>query len=1066
MKKLVQSLFIVLLLVTTVMAQDRVVKGVVTAAEDGLPLPGVSVSVKGTTSGTQTNANGQYSLKITTSNPVLVFSFIGTKTQELAVPASNTLNVKMVSDAEQLSEVVVVGYGSTTKESFTGSAIKIGQENIERKNVSSVGNALAGEVAGLRVVNKSGQPGEAPKIRIRGIGSVNGSRDPLYVVDGVPFSGDITSINNADIESATVLKDAAATAIYGSRGANGVIIITTKSGRGKNSFVEADVNYGVNMDLLPRYKVIKSPEDYVGLAWESLYNYGRKTNEPNPVDFADENLFDYLGPSANIWNVADGSELIDPITKKVRPGVKRQFDPENWADYAFQSSNRSDINVKFGGSSDKTNYYSSFGYLNDKGYSINSDFQRLTGRLNLDHKVNSWLSTGMNFNFARSKRNVGGQSEDSGNIFWFVDNMPSVYPLFLRDANGNKIPDPYYGGFQFDYGDDNSGRQFGSLTNAIADATYDIMRHNRSEINGRAYVNFNIIKGLTFENSLGIQYYNNVHNDRRNKYYGSAASTGGYLYQEHKELKSYNLLNLLRYKFSINDHSIEALAAHEASDYSLNTLELGATQLVDQDILEYNNATVFSPITSFTNSYAIESFFGQINYDFAKKYYLSGSLRRDGSSRFLNNKWGTFGSVGAGWIISHEDFLKNQDYIKFLKLKASYGVIGDQAGVGYYSGYDLYTIENNNDKPALIFDSKGNPDLTWETSKMFQTGVEFDLGNYLSATLDYYIKNTSNLIFNRQIGPSIGYQFIQVNDGNLRNQGFEFDLTGHILKSKKYYIDLGVNGEMFKNKLTKMPIDPSTGSAKIIDVQGQFGWSEGHSIYDYYIRDFVGVDPADGSSMWKVYYTDNNGNGVYDADEGIPSLALFDNPNNQKILETTTKEYSDATQFYVGKSAIPKIRGAFRLNAGYKNFDLSVQMLYSFGGYAYDAVYATLMNNSTVGMNNWHQDIFARWQEPGDITNVPSLNNQADENVSALSSRFLTKSNFVSLNNIRLGYNFDQNLLKNIGVGGLSVWVSGDNLWMHSARKGFNPSASEAGTSERYRYSPLSTFSAGLRARF
>src|SRR5690606_7089207 len=290
--------------------------------------------------------------------------------------------------------------------------------------------------------------------------------------------------------------------------------------------------------------------------------------------------------------------------------------------------------------------------------------------------------------------------------------------------------------------------------------------------------------------------------------------------------------------------------------------------------------------------------------------------------------------------------------------------------------------------------------------------------------------------------------------------------VGHIVKNENFYLDLGINGEAFKNKITKMPIDPSTQLPKVIDIQGSYGWAEGHSIYDFYMRDFVGVDPEDGLSMWKVYYTDNNGDGSFNAGEQIASMALFNNPDNKEIKEGTTKTYSQATQYYVGKSALPAIRGAFNLRAGYKGFDLSAQLLYSLGGYAYDGAYAILMNNDAIGSNNWHNDIFNRWQKPGDVTDVPRLSNDWDANVNSVSTRFLTKSNYLMLNNVRLGYNFKSDWIKTFGAQALSVWVSADNLAIASARKGFNPSTHQAGSSSMYRYSPLSTVSAGLRVKF
>lgn len=1066
-QKLLSLILLYSLFIGIAYAQDRQIRGQVTSKEGGNPIPGVTVTVVGTSIATQTNANGQFTINVG-SGSSLSFSMLGYVVERVRISDQSEVNVALTSAQTFLDEVVVVGYGTTTKESFTGTAKKVNAENIERKSVSNISQALAGEVAGVSVVNGSGQPGTAATIRIRGFGSVNGNRSPLYVLDGIPFNGELTAINPSDIESTTVLKDAAATAIYGSRGANGVILINTKKGTGrKTSFVEADVNFGVNMALLPRYDVIRSPEQYILYGWEGLYNSAPST-ATSQVDFAMANLFDEEGVRAanNIWKVNSAADLIDPVTRTIKSGVTRKFDPENWADYAFQNAARSDMNVRFGGNNERANYYSSLGYLNDKGYSINSDFKRFSARLNVDNKVKSWLNVGTNIGYSRTERNNAGQSEDSGSVFWFVDNMPSIYPLFERDANGNKIDDPIYGGYRYDYGERNA-RRFGSITNSISDAHNSVRRHDRNEVNAVGYVNFNIIKGLTFENSLGVNYYHNKYTSRDSKFYGSSVATKGSIGQSRTERSAYNLLNLLRYRTQFDGlHNVEALVAHEAQDFQNNVMYAGKNQLVRDNSDEFDNAVVMTGISSYTDRYTLESFFGQVNYDYNGKYYLSGSVRRDGSSRFVNQKWGTFGSVGAAWIVSKEDFMKEQDIFSFLKYKLSYGVIGDQSVGSYYPGLITYPISNLNDLPSIGSATVGNPDLTWETAKMFQTGFEFSLGNYITGSIDYYIKNTDNLIFNRSLGPSIGYASIRVNDGMLKNQGLEFDLTGHILKKENFYLDLNINGESFSNKITKMPIDPSTGKEKILDVQGTYGWAAGHSIYDFYIRDFAGVDPQDGRSTWKVFYTDKNNNGQFDDTEEITSLSAFTNPDNLEILEGTTKVYSRATLHYVNKSAIPKLRGALNLRTGYKNVDLAVQMLYSFGGYAYDGAYAGLMHSGYAGSNNWHTDIANRWQAAGDITDVPRLSNNKDPNVTSVSTRFLTKANYLLLNNIRLTYNFTEKLLAPIGLTGLGIWVSGDNLWQHSNRKGFNPASSETGSSNTYRYSPLSTFTAGLRAKF
>ncbi|NGM74160.1 SusC/RagA family TonB-linked outer membrane protein [Sphingobacterium sp. SGL-16] len=1069
MKQKLLSTFFALTCVTSLsFAQTRDVSGVVTST-DGTPISGASIVVAGTNTVTQTDGLGRFKLSVA-SGSTLTISYIGFTTQKVNIGNSNSLSIVLESENQTLDEVVVVGYGSTTKEAFTGSAKKITAEQLERKNVSNISQALAGEVAGVTVVNSTGQPGTAATIRIRGLGSVNGNRSPLYVVDGVPFTGNLTSINPSDIESSTVLKDGTATAIYGSRGANGVIVITTKSGRGKNSFIEADVNLGTNAALIPRYEVIKSPETYIGLSWESLYNHATIINNADPIAWANTRLFSSSGinPLSNLWN-ATAAELIDPETRTVRPGVTRKFDPENWEDYAFQNAFRADYNLKMGGSSENSNYFTSFGYLTDKGYSIKSDFERFSGRLNLDNKIKPWLNSGLNLSYSRTTRNNNGQTSDSGSIFWFMDNMPPIFPLFERDADGEKIPDPIYGGYLYDYGRE-TARRFANSTNSLADATYGLRRAYRNEINGRAYLNFNIIEGLTFENSLGINYYHNKSVSRNSKFYGNSFSTNGAISQTRTETFSYTLLNLLRYRKAINDfNNIEVLAAHEIQDFSNNVLSGSKRQLVRDDSEEFDNAVVTFPFSSYTEGFSVESFFGQVNYDFNNKYYLSGSIRRDGSSRFENNKWGTFGSIGGSWVVSKEDFMSNQNIFDYLKVKMSYGIIGDQSVGSYYPGIVTFPITNLDDLPAIGAPNVGNPDLTWERAKMFQTGVDFEIGRYLTGSLEYYIKNTTDLIFDRRVGPSNGYALIRVNDGELQNKGLEFDLTGHILKSPNYFLDLGINGEIFKNKITKMPIEPSTGQPKILDPQSPYGWGKGRSIYDFYIRDFVGVDPEDGRSEWTVHYIDKNGNGTYDGkdvDQIITSLAAFENVDNAEILEGKTKVYQDATIKYINKTAIPKIRGAFNLAAGYKGLTLNAQFLYSLGGYAYDGAYASLMGNGLIGSNNWHMDMLQRWQKAGDITDVPRLSNNQDANVSSVSSRFITKSDYLALNNVRLTYNFNQGLIRSLGLEGLSVWASGDNLYLSTKRKGFNPMVSEAGTSSVYTYSPLSTFSFGLRAKF
>jgi TonB-linked SusC/RagA family outer membrane protein len=846
-----------------------------------------------------------------------------------------------------------------------------------------------------------------------------------------------------------------------------VILINTKKGSSGQSFIEVDAKFGQNFSALPRYPTIKSPEEYMEIGWNSVYNRGVALDNADPEDYANTNLFSGAGvdPFYNMWDVP-GNELIDPATGKIRSGVNRLYDPENWEDYAFQASSRLEGNVRLGGGTDKTNYFMSVGYLDDVGYSINSDFERISTRLNVNHKVKEWLTGGFNIGYSSSETNNGGQSEDSGSIFWFVDNIPAIYPLFLRDENGEKIPDPYYGGFQYDYGE---SRGFGGLTNAISDANNTIQNRKSHDLNGNANLAVDFYEDLRFESRFGWQYYNSSYDELNSPFYGPSASTNGSIYKTKTEIFTYNFTNLLRYNKSFGENEIEVLAAHESNSWRRSFLTGFKQQLVDPFSTEFNNAVVTNPSTSYTRDYALESYFTQVNYNYEQKYFVTASLRRDGSSRFVKDKWGTFWSVGAAWVLSEEGFMSTQSVFDFLKVKASYGLTGDQAGVGYYPGYDLFEISNLDGSPSLTFDTKGNPDLTWETSKMFQTGVEFRMGRWLDANIDYYLKNTDDLIFDRRVGPSIGYALVTVNDGNLRNAGLEFDITGHIVKTRDFYLDLSVNGEFLQNELTRMPIDPATNEQKVLDISGRYGRAVGKSIYDYYLREWAGVDPETGQAQWNLYFDDKNGDGEVSEGEAIRSLHeyLDENPDSEAtIKQTTTTSYQEATQKFVDKSAIPTVRGAINLAVGFKGFDFSILLRYGIGGYSYDAAYADLMSNDQVGGNNWHTDIRDRWQQEGDVTDVPRLSNDLDQNYRSASTRFLLKSDYLNLTNVQLGYTFPTSLVEKIGIKSLRLFVAGDNLFLMANRDGFNPTTNVDTGSARYTYDPLSTVTGGLNIKF
>jgi TonB-linked SusC/RagA family outer membrane protein len=1050
-------------------AQEKTITGTVT--ESGLPLPGATVLVKGTTRGTSTDFDGKYSIKAK-AGEVLEFSYVGMKTQNVTIGASNTVSVALEND-NTLDEVVVIGYGTTTKEAYTGSATKVNAENIAAKTVSNVSQALRGEVAGVTVIQGSGQPGSDATVRIRGFGSLNGNRAPLYVVDGVPYTSDISAINPADIANMTVLKDAAATSVYGSRGANGVILITTKTGKTGKSVISAEFRSSVNTFFLPQYDVIKSPEEYTELSWESVYNAGVINNNADPVAYANNNLFGGGGinPIFNIWN-APGSELINPETGKFNSGISRRYTPEDWADYAFRTGFRQEANVQFSGGTEKTKYATSFGYVKDEGAAINSDYTRYSTRVNLEHRPTDWLKVGANMAYSGSRYTQNGQTADTGSVF-LMATAPPIYSIFLRDGDGNTIINPNTGDAFYDYGD-TTQRRFSSLTNGISDANYDLNRDYAHTLTGNFSFDVNITKNLVFETRYGAQLENwdYIRMDNVSAISGNPGRPLGYLSRTDREDTNQNFLKLLRFTKTFGNHGLEVFAAHESTEWKrtqLGAAKQNAIIFGSTDLDQYTQAV--GKASSYTQGYTLESYFGQLSYNYAQKYYLSASVRRDGSSRFKDEKWGTFGSVGLGWIASKESFLENVKFNDFLKFKASYGVIGD-TGTRLRYGWIVSFIDQTDDYAFNTNSELATPGLTWETSRIAQLGLESTwLNNSLDVNVDYYVKKTDNLFTNQFLAPSYGFQTVFYNSGELTNSGLEFDVALHLFKPKNagdFMLSLGVNGEMLNNEITKMPNDWITDLPKNAEYPNNtFAYTEGSSIFDFYMREWAGVDPATGAPLWNMYYDDVNGNGIFDAgDRNITQMAteLTINPDSN-IQQTVTSTYANATQTYIGKSAIPKVRGAFRLNAAYKNFDLTAQFSYSYGGYAYDGFYALLMESEQIGKDGWHTDIRDRWQQPGDVTNVPRLTDNigGDQLGNSISSRFIIKSDFISLNNVKLGYTFPKRFIENSGINFLNVYLTSDNLMMLSAREGFNPSTAETGTSNIYRYNPLTSFSFGVK---
>lgn len=1070
-----------------VLAQNRTVKGVVIASNDNQPIIGASVVVVGqTTIGAATNIDGKFSFKVPSSAKSLKISFTGYKDKIVPISGSS-MKIVLSEDAELLNDVVVTGYSKATKRSFVGTASVVNAKEISNKAVSNVSQALNGETPGVNIVNTNGQPGTEAKIYVRGVGSVNGSTAPLYVVDGIPYDGDITTINPNDIQSITLLKDAASTSIYGSRGANGVIVIQTKQGKRGTLKINVTQSFGVNTRFLPRYDVMCSPEEYIATTWQGLRQRGEDTNEADPVDYANKNLFLAPGQSGlgipnlyNLWDVKTISELIDPTTGKVRGGVQRRYTPDEWAKYAFQSSLRSETNVSISGGDYKTQYFASAGYLKDKGYAVGSDYQRFTTRLSVNTNPTKWLNAGIILNYSLSKKIAVAQTEfSSTNIFTWVDDIPPIYPVFKRDATGNRIKDIKLGGYLFDWGD--NGRPYSPGANGIGEAVLGRDFKVLGSTTVTAFANIKFLDHFTLENRVQGTRDDSKRVYLTSKYYGQDAQSGGVL--GHTYIGTINVtgLNLLRYTNSFGKHDLEAFVAHEFTYLKYNKEDIFKKGLIFPYGYDFVNALdMQTPASGYTDTLALESYFGQVNYNYDNKYFASATLRRDGSSRFLNHKWGNFYSVGAAWMISSENFMNNVKWLRTLKLKASYGTLGSQGGISLYSGQDLYDMIPVGGKPSFVFSTKGNPDLTWEKSSMFQVGVEFDVNGRFDGSIDFYNKITHDMLFDVRVAPSNGYAILTTNDGKLLNRGVDFTFTGHILKDRHYFLDLSLNGGYLYNELLEMPIEKSTGKRKLIDVVSSFySRTAGHSLYDFYMPTYEGVNTDTGEEMYKMLYVDANNDGKYTPGENIIRSVVQDLHNNPdykgKIKSTTTTNTALATTNYVGKSSLPFLKGAFTVKGGLYGVNISLQFAYALGGYGYDSAYANYMSNGEPGKGNFHKDFEKRWVRKGQKTDIPKYNagytaedskNPVNTVSRGVSTRYLISSSFLSLNNVRLGYDLPKSWVKKMNLTAFNVWISGDNVALISARRGYNPTTSLVGGSSVYTYNPLTTFTAGVKLTF
>ncbi len=1038
----------VLLMVTGLFAFGQTVQitGVVTSSEDGLPLPGVTVKVQGTTIGTVTGPDGVYTLQVPQTATSLEFSFIGMQNKVVTISGQTRVNITLDPDLVAMEEVVVIAYGTAKKGSFTGAAAQIESKKIETRPIANVTQAIEGTNPGIQATSASGQPGSGQDIRIRGFGSVSASNAPLYVVDGVPYSGSISNLNSQDIESISVLKDAASSALYGNKAANGVVMITTKRGSKSRSSVQFTTTQGLSTRSIPEYERVGALA-YYPLMWEA--DYHRQVYASTPVDPATaaqnstNNLISRVG--YNITDVANNQIVRTDGTLNPDAKILGDYAGDlDWQEPIMRQGYRGEYGLTFNGGDDKSDYYVSLGYLNEKGYVIKSDYERFTGRINVNTTPKKWMRTGLNLSGTMTESNVASSGGTSYvNPFFFTRNMGPIYPVYAHDPlTGDYLIDPATGGYIYDLGNlpGLPTRPAGASPgrHVVAETEWNDDLFKRNVLGARAYIDIMFLKNFkfTFNVASDVSSYNGA--SFENKTVGDGAPAGR-ADRENSLTTSYTINQLLNYNKTFDIHSVEVLLGHENYDYTYSYLRgFRQGQIVDGNT-ELVNFTTTNSLTSYTDKYRTEGYFARLNYNLSEKYFISGSYRYDGSSKFYQDtRWGGFWSVSAAWRMDAENFIKSQQWIDMLKLRSSYGAVGSDNGIDFYAWQARYNIGVNNAlEPGFIQANLANESLTWESNNTFDVALEFGLLKRVTGSLEFYHRISSNLLFSVPLPLSSGISSQQQNVGTMYNQGIEARIAVDVVKKPSFRWNVDVNASTIKNEITKLP----PGQTEII--QGTKKLMVGHSIYDFWLRDWYGVDPADGAALYVA--------NIKDFTTQASNLRIINETDTVSISQNNAK-YA-----YHG-SSIPDLLGGITNTFTYKAFELSILATFQIGGDIYDGTYASLMHAGNYG-NASHVDILNRWQAPGDITNVPRLDFAQLTPFTAASDRWLVDASFFSVKNVTFSYNLPASVTQKAGMRGARVWVSGENLLLLNARTGLDPQGSFAGTTDNvYTPSRIVTF--------
>lgn len=1029
-----------MLFAVSAIAQERTVTGTVKSSEDGTPLPGVTVKIKGSRTGAITNASGVFSIQAG-SSAVLVFSSVGYEGTEASVGNKTNVNVTLRTDAQSLTEVTIqVPYGTVKKSSFAGAETTVTAAQMAKQQVTSVTRALEGLVPGIVVTNGGGQPGSNASILVRGVGSVNASSQPLYVLDGSPYNGSIASLSMDDIESVTVLKDAAAAALYGSRGANGVIMLKSKQGRKGTPQVNANLRTGWMNRGIPEYDRLNSGQ-YYEMMWEATRNRLQYATGQTPA-VAGQNASNVLtGTSGLVYNAYNvpGNTLVDPVTGKLNPNAQLLWE-DKWSDVLFQTGKRQDFNLNISGAGDKNDYYISLGYLKEGGIAKFTDYERFTTRINLNSQVRDWLKAGVSMDGALSDQaNNVATGTATTNPFYYSRMMGPIYPVYQRNlTTGAYIVDPATGQNALDYGKATQMgvRPYAPNSNLLGTLPLDDRSNKPFNINANSYLEATFLKDFKLRSTIASTYYDNYQTTFQNSLFGDADNVAGRSTKLMNRQFTYTFNQVLSWAKSFGDHNFSALAGHENYFFRQNVLSATRTGFPFPGTSELAPAATPEASTSYQYDHRIEAYFTGVNYNFQNKYFVAGSFRTDGGSRFADgHKWGQFFSASAAWRLSQENFLKSATWINELKLKASYGEQGNEnLGDNYYPTLSLYALGNNNvNFPGAIINSLANPELVWEKSKNTNIGVDFGFfGNRLTGSIDVYNRVSDNLLFETPLPASTGITLINQNVGTLSNKGIDVALAYTPIRSADFEWRIDLNATHFKNKITKLPQEEIISGTKKLMV--------GKSVYDFWIKEYAGVDPANGDAL---FYQDK--------------LDAAGKPTGERI---TTNNINNGSFYYKGTS-LPNITGGLTNTLSYKNFDFSFMFTGQQGGKFYDGNYAGLMHVGAYG-TAWSTDILNRWTTPGQVTDVPRVQN-ALATQSGTSTRFLYNASFVNLKNISLGYKMPKAWATTLGIQGARIFGAVDNakLFTFDGPKGMDPQRSITGVSD-YTYPIYRTFTLGL----